>query len=385
MRVETKVGIMVGVGVVIFLVLITGFGGFRIGERGYEITATFNYVGGLDLNAPVRLAGMEIGEVRDMEIKDGKVHVTLYLRPDARLREDSSITINSIGLIGEKYIEISMGDPTKQLVCEGAVIEGTDPVSISEVLTKAERITLKISEVVETLDRVLAGRGLKERVESILTHLNTFSSTMEEIAVENKARVSDTIEGIVKTMDDLSRVSERIEGAISSLDNVIEENKEDINKASENFRLASEELRETTAGLKRRLFETTTDLKHIVEKWNSVTTSGEKKLDTTLNELHKATEDLRSSLSSLKDLMEDIEAGQGTLGRLLKDDEMAKDIQDAAQALKGLMEGLEAGEGALGKLLKDEGVAKDIEDASRALKDLMEDLKAHPWKLLRKP
>ena len=107
---EIKTGVVVVVAALLLLFLVYKIGGIKT-EKGYEGKNTFTYVSGLEENAPVKLAGVKVGEVKSVGCSyDGdetRVLVTLKLDEKAKIREDSKLRISTAGLIGEKYIDIS--------------------------------------------------------------------------------------------------------------------------------------------------------------------------------------------------------------------------------------------------------------------------------------
>src|SRR5688500_1441453 len=111
-----RVGLLVAVGIALFMV-----GTFLIGREqrlwerkvGYEVR--FTRTSGFRVGAPVCLAGVDIGSVDDVscpDVVDAKyvaITVSVTRRAAPRIREDSLAQIRSIGLLGDKYIEVGTG------------------------------------------------------------------------------------------------------------------------------------------------------------------------------------------------------------------------------------------------------------------------------------
>ena len=100
------IGCLIGLA---YLVLSTGK--LTLGKKGYNIYVVFNEVAGLDKKAPVMLNGLEVGKVDDIRFSYDKnetlIVLKLWLRNDVKVRENSEISIKTLGLMGEKYIQIS--------------------------------------------------------------------------------------------------------------------------------------------------------------------------------------------------------------------------------------------------------------------------------------
>ncbi len=88
----------------------------------------------------------------------------------------------------------------------------------------------------------------------------------------------------------------------------------------------------------------------------------------------EAYQDARKTLAALRDMAEKVQRGEGTLGKLINDDEAYEDARDTLANLKSLSEKLEKGEGTLGKLLADDQLIEDVEKALKKVEKGMEGL-----------
>lgn len=108
---EFKVGLFVIVCLAGLAYLVLSTGKITFGKKGYNIYVVFNEVAGLDEKAPVMLNGLEVGKVDDIRFSydenETLIVLKLWLRHDVKVREDSEISIKTLGLMGEKYIQIS--------------------------------------------------------------------------------------------------------------------------------------------------------------------------------------------------------------------------------------------------------------------------------------
>ncbi|MBL8014328.1 MAG: MCE family protein, partial [Candidatus Omnitrophica bacterium] len=130
---ELKVGAFVLIAIGCLTVAILSVGNFSFFERGQKLNVIFGYANGLKKAAPVRLAGVEAGTVKDINIlTEGnqlKVNVELIIDEGITIPVDSTISINQLGLLGEKYIEITPG-VSQQAIKEQGRVTGVDPVPV---------------------------------------------------------------------------------------------------------------------------------------------------------------------------------------------------------------------------------------------------------------
>ena len=114
---EIKVGLFIMIGVAILFVIVFSLGGLNLSKTGYRIKVLFNFANGIGGTAPVRLAGVGIGQVQGIRIvRDEKTNITkaelmVWVNDKTKIENDAVVTINTLGLLGEKYLEIYPGTP----------------------------------------------------------------------------------------------------------------------------------------------------------------------------------------------------------------------------------------------------------------------------------
>jgi phospholipid/cholesterol/gamma-HCH transport system substrate-binding protein len=134
---ELGVGLFMVVGIVALAYLSVNLGRVDImGQRGYVVYADFPSVGGLKSGAAVEIAGVSVGRVQSIGLKDYQARVTLRIDPDVKLQTDAIVSIKTKGLIGEKFVLISPGGSDKIVPAGGRMTEVEAPVDIEELISK---------------------------------------------------------------------------------------------------------------------------------------------------------------------------------------------------------------------------------------------------------
>jgi phospholipid/cholesterol/gamma-HCH transport system substrate-binding protein len=157
---EVKIGLFVFIGLILLTIITFSIGDFFF-KSGYNLDVVLNFANGVKESAPVRLAGIEIGEVKEASVfKDDegktKVKLRLWLTDEAGVEDDAKVVINTLGLIGEKYVEIVPGSPGRPLLQHGDTIMGEESVSVEQMTKKGYDIALKLEKVVDSFDSILA-------------------------------------------------------------------------------------------------------------------------------------------------------------------------------------------------------------------------------------
>jgi phospholipid/cholesterol/gamma-HCH transport system substrate-binding protein len=112
----------------------------RLGETewrrdwGYEVYVDFPTAGGLNPGSPVEVAGVQAGWVEEVSLDHYRAHVKLKLRRDLQLQEDAIASIRTKGLIGDKYLAISLGGSDRLIPPGGKIRETEPPVDLVELI-----------------------------------------------------------------------------------------------------------------------------------------------------------------------------------------------------------------------------------------------------------
>lgn len=191
---ELKVGVFVVVCILILIGFLFKTGSFDFKKEGYEVKVLFNVVAGVQKNAPVRLAGVEIGQVRDIQLSYGKgtkVEVTLWLQEGTKLREDSTAYITALGLMGEKYIEVTAGSEGAPFLKPGGTITGEDPLEFDALARKGENIAEALEETLENIKKLAANSNLvvtdnKDKIDAIFENLEATTQNFKEFSEDVK-------------------------------------------------------------------------------------------------------------------------------------------------------------------------------------------------------
>jgi phospholipid/cholesterol/gamma-HCH transport system substrate-binding protein len=107
-----------------------------LGGDKYEVYAIFSDVGGLKTGSSVDIAGMEVGRVSSIVLEDYEAKVTMSVRSDVKLQDDTIASIKTRGLIGEKFLSLTPGGSEKIIGPGGQIREATPPVDFEELISK---------------------------------------------------------------------------------------------------------------------------------------------------------------------------------------------------------------------------------------------------------
>jgi phospholipid/cholesterol/gamma-HCH transport system substrate-binding protein len=136
-RIELGVGVFMIVGVLALAYLSINLGRVDLlGRSGYPVYADFPTVGGLKSGAAVEIAGVSVGRVQSITLRDYQARVTLRIDEGVQIQDDAIVSIKTKGLIGEKFVQISPGGSDKVVAPGGRVKEVEAPVDLEELISK---------------------------------------------------------------------------------------------------------------------------------------------------------------------------------------------------------------------------------------------------------
>jgi len=183
-KLELKVGIFVFIGLIILTIFILSMKDFRSMAAGYEVNFLFNFANGVKIGSPVRFAGVDVGEIKQIGfIRTGedpklKVQIVGSIRKDIKIPADSSVWVNTLGLLGEKYIEIMPGKDYSNIVAARQSIVGVDPIPMQELSVLAKDIATHLDEGIKkivnkegTIGKLLYDDKIYNELDAMITDL----------------------------------------------------------------------------------------------------------------------------------------------------------------------------------------------------------------------
>jgi len=184
-KLELKVGIFVFVGVIILFTFVFSIGKFRAWTKGYRINCVFNFVNGVKIGAPVRFAGVDTGEVKRIQLvfvpqeSKTKVKVVCWVRNKIKIPQDSTVWVNTLGLLGEKYIEIIPGKDYTNYVMSNHELIGQDPMPMHEVTELAKSIGKGLDTTMQAINQKQGTVGMLIYDPTLYKNLEEFSDDIK--------------------------------------------------------------------------------------------------------------------------------------------------------------------------------------------------------------
>ncbi len=332
LTVEFKVGLLMlagFVGIVYGSILVTSWAPGQ--SKTYPLIANFDNVSGLSVGAPVQIAGVKVGQVASIALEGSKAKVTLHIYQKHVLHIDSTAAIKSLGILGDKYINLHPGTITLPTLPSGA----------------------KVRRIQEGLNL----DGIVENLGGVLGDLKSVSSSLHNAigSEKGRARLEAIVNNLAKASADIERITQVIGGEIEVITKnfstfsdemaaITTENREDIRKTTVNFAAFSQDLQRLAADNREALTNTLHNLDtfsralakdgpNITGDLRQVLNENKDRIGSLLNNLDSSTFKINETMDSLRSISRKIDRGEGSIGRLVNDE---KTVDELNEALTGI-------------------------------------------------
>ncbi|NOX97489.1 MAG: MCE family protein [Nitrospirae bacterium] len=187
MTVEKKVGIFFLVAVLIMVILLESVQNKPLFRKEYSLRTYFHSVRGLERGDSVRLAGLKVGEIKNITIAGDKVEVLMAINKGVPVRADSRAAIKMVGLLGGRYLGLSLGSPSSPLLEPDSVVSSLTSPDMDELLVKVNTIVSEVQKFTGVLD------DNKDNIRTILSSLSASSPQLKE-SLERLGKITEKIE-----------------------------------------------------------------------------------------------------------------------------------------------------------------------------------------------
>jgi len=250
-----KIGLFMLIALVVLAVFIFEIEDIQIGKGGNQqlITARFPSVAGVDRKAAVRIAGVRVGKVEEVRLDGVEAVLELSLDSNVQLHEGASAQVVNMGILGDKYVEILPGNPGTPMLAPGAELRGTVPPSFDDVMRTASVIGDDVKQVTASLRSSVGGDQGAATLAEIVENIRELTESLKVLIAQNQANVNATTENFrafsATLRDELPLIAEKMNRLADDLNEVVYENRDNAQASLANIRELSEKLQSTADNL----------------------------------------------------------------------------------------------------------------------------------------
>jgi phospholipid/cholesterol/gamma-HCH transport system substrate-binding protein len=246
---EIRVGIVVVLASVILVFGIMWFQKFKLVEKRYHFYVRFGEVGGLQSNDPIYVNGVERGRVSSVNLDTSDVIVEMGIREGVVIPTDSRVRLKSVGIMGERYVEVTKGS-SQRIVAVGDTVGGEFLMGLSEVMGATGEILDELAETSRNLREILETFSSEGKLQSSVDNLSVASANLRSITDDNQPRLANAIRGIERVSSRLDSLTMRHYAALDSSMAGFGRAGQNVETAVQNLSRSSEDLKEITRRLR---------------------------------------------------------------------------------------------------------------------------------------
>jgi phospholipid/cholesterol/gamma-HCH transport system substrate-binding protein len=342
---QLRVGLtVVFASVILALLLFLMSGTTGLFTKRITLYSYFDNASGLRVGAPVRLSGVDIGNVvamrvvpdKDKQLTPVEVIMKVSTKYGFNLRRDSVTSLDTAGVLGETFLDIDSSQAIGPPAQNGDTLPTHVHPDFNEVVRSSESTLQNMDALLKRADRILAfaesGKGSIGKLIYDPTLYDRLSQTTKEFEaiVDQIAKGQGSLGALINSNDAYNKFL----GTLDKINGVVDDLQAGKGTAGKFLKDPS-------------LYNNAND-----------------------------------TIANLKKVTDDINAGKGTLGKLTKDEELAKKIENTVNKLEAITTELEAGQGTVGKLLKDQTLYDNANEMLVETRGLLRAFRENPKKYL---
>ncbi|KAB2925144.1 MAG: MCE family protein [Bacteroidetes bacterium] len=287
---ETRIGIAVFLAAVILVGGVIFLKGIDFRSRDYRLTIHYANVNGLTEGSPITIAGLTIGKVEDMRLAGNTIAVGVAIDNDVYIAKDSKAYIKSSSIMGGKQIAITPGMSDETLK-NGDTLSGAYEADLTELTSTLSPISTNVLGILERVNTTFDEKT-RRHIQNILMDLNRSTTELQSVIRTQGQTVDYAFDNFAEFSEQLTRVAKNLDTiAVSQRGNIDD---------------------------------------------------GVKSIKVTAKTMEEAAWRFREASATLENVFKRIEKGEGTLGRLSRDEQLYRDVDSLVVNLNELVKDLKA-------------------------------------------
>ena len=298
MKLETKVGAFFIVALVILggLILRTEKLSLFGGSSQAKLVTEFDQVAGLSQQSAVRVAGVKVGAVDAIDLDGKRARVTMVLPKGFPVYRDATASLNAIGILGEKYIDLDPGHPEAGRLAEDGTVPSKQGFGLDNLMEALGGITKDVKGITSALNESVGGEQGRQKIDEIVDNVRVLTGEFRAMAQENHGTINTTLANV----------------------------------------------QQITGDLKERLPLLAGQFEDLGRNLNDLVTANKPEIQGVITDVRKLTASLQATADNIRSITGKLDRGEGTIGKLLTDDTTVKKLNEAVDNVNSMVGGFRA-------------------------------------------
>jgi phospholipid/cholesterol/gamma-HCH transport system substrate-binding protein len=248
------------------------------------------------------VAGIPVGSVDSIRLDKGKARVDIRIKPDVALYENADLAKRSSSLLGEFVIVLGPGDEAQKRLVHGDEIKRVqEPITTDQMMNDLGHVASRVKSITDSLANTVGSEQGEEDIRATLSNLAQVTDQLNQTVRDNRQSISAIIQNV-------ERISGRSEPQIAQI---------------------LDDVRVITGVVRTLVAKEDGDVKGAVGS-----------LRETMDRVNKASVDLQSTLNHVNNVTGRIDRGEGTIGRLTKDETLINEVENVVEGVGDLVGGI---------------------------------------------
>ena len=279
----------------------------------YSLYVLLQDASGLIEGTAVRSAGIKIGIIDSIELENRLARIEMRIRDTVPIYSNAVLSVRSLGILGDKFISIDQGSANSEQLVDGDRINIFNRSgNIDQIVTNLDLILQDVQSVTGSLANSLGSTAGESRINQILEDISAITAALNSTTQSIESRIAGITDDLAQTLRNSGEMS-------ADLRSLVADNRALLDNIFANLSSISEEL----AG----------SLPQLSENLNGMVGENRQNIKQSLDNLQIASESLKEGLDNLNLTADKIASGEGTIGKLVSDENMASTVEETIDGL----------------------------------------------------
>ncbi|PLX65731.1 MAG: MCE family protein [Denitrovibrio sp.] len=302
-------------------------------QDGMHVKAMLDDAAGLTKDATIIFSGVEVGIVEDIRLEHGKAVADLLVQAEHDLPANLKILVRSKGFLGEKYAELKLAGADRiGVLKEGDVLQESGEITDFDQLgNKIGDIADDVKAITASLRQVLATEEARSNMTVTLQNIREITDSVNKLVSDNQQRMNMIISNTEKLTETLSDLTVANAGNINEIVRNINSITRDLKAQTP---LIAENLAVVTQALRQDGPDITKNIKNFSGDLDDVMSSQKENLKKSIENIATVTGKLEQTVDNLNNITGKINKGEGSIGRLVNDEDTVDNLNGALTGIK---------------------------------------------------
>jgi phospholipid/cholesterol/gamma-HCH transport system substrate-binding protein len=279
-------------------------------------------VTGLKVGDPVRLAGVNVGKINAITVRDADVEIAFEVAPDTKIKTDTIASLRLTNLLGGQFLSLSFGSAAAPPLQAGGIVTGKDSANIDVI--------------VDTVS---------DAIKDAKTLINDINKNQNEVMNKISAILDDNRKNLAGSIANFKSITAKIDSGEGSLAMLLNDKQlyTTLSSAGENINSLTAKIDKGEGTLGKLINDPSlyNDLKIVI------------------SDVKEGSVNMNAGFKEIRQVAEGINRGEGTLGKFVKDEAVYSDLKETSKNLNEITRKINSGEGTLGKLINEDKLYRD--------------------------